>query len=246
MRRITAINNLAEKIKNLTQSVRFENVIILIIGIGLAVAVRWPLLGNTSGDYLIDYKGWYQTIKEMGLGALGTNFADYNPPYLYALFLVIKLFPAIPSVVATKLPSLAADFIGSFFVYKIVKLKYPNQPLPLFGAFAVLFSPTVILNSAYWGQTDSLYTTALLACLYFLLIKENTPAMIAYGVAISFKLQAVFLLPVLLGLLLRREISWNSFLLVPIVMILALVPSWAAGRSVVDLANIYFSQATRI
>ena len=238
------IKNLVQKIKNLVNRIRVSDLIIVMIGVGLAIALRWPLLSFKSDDFLASFRMWYDTIKGGGFGVFSTNFADYNPPYLYALYLVIRLFPDIPRVIATKLPSLIADFIAAGFVYQIVRLKYPNHLFPFLAGGAVLFSPTVILNSAFWGQTDSLYTSALVACLYYLLINKNLPAMIAYGVAVSFKLQAVFLLPVLLALILRREISWKSFLLVPGVMVATLVPAWLAGRPVRDLFSIYYSQAT--
>lgn len=66
--------------------------------------------------------------------------------------------------------------------------------------------------------------------------------MLFFGISISFKLQAVFLAPLLFGLFLRKEISWKHFLFIPAVMFLAIVPSWAAGRSLTDLILIYPSQ----
>jgi Gpi18-like mannosyltransferase len=74
---------------------------------------------------------------------------------------------------------------------------------PLFAALAVLFTPTVILNSSFWGQADAIHTTFLLACLYFLVTRREIPAFIAFGVAVAFKLQAIFLAPLLLILLLK-------------------------------------------
>ncbi len=116
----------------------------------------------------------------------------------------------------------------------------------MFSTFAIFFAPTVILNSALWGQADALYTVALIACIYFLLIRQPALAMFFFGVSISFKAQAIFFLPLLFALLLRGEIPWKDCLLVPLIMFLSLVPAWLAGRPLIDLFSIYPSQATNI
>ena len=115
----------------------------------------------------------------------------------------------------------------------------------MFAIFAILFAPTVVLNSAFWGQADALYTVALITCIYFLLIKRPALAMLFFGVSISFKAQAIFLLPLLFALLLRREIPWKDLLIVPSIMLLSLVPALLAGRSLIDLLSVYPSQASQ-
>src|SRR5258708_7624820 len=138
-----------------------------------------------------------------------------------------------------------SDFICAVFVYKIVRLKFAAGPLPVFAGFAVLFAPTVILNSAAWGQADSLYTTALVACLYYLIKRENVLALLAFAIALAFKLQAIFLFPFLIAWFFKKEVSWKPFLLVPLVLALALLPAWIAGRPLVELSSTYLSQANQ-
>jgi Gpi18-like mannosyltransferase len=213
------------------------------LGVLLAIALRYSLLDFKSVDFFAYTKIWYNTLKDSGFSAFSQNFSNYNLPYLYLLYLIARFFPDVSGLVATKLPSLIADFFCAWLMFRIVRLKYPDSPIPLLAALAVLYAPTVVLNSAFWGQADALYTAALLACLYFLLIKKQVLALLMFGLSISFKAQGVFLLPLLLALLLRQEISWRHFLLVPLVMLLALVPAWLAGRSLLDLVLIYPSQA---
>jgi len=69
--------------------------------------------------------------------------------------------------------------------------------------------------------------------------------MLFFGVSISFKAQAIFLLPLLFALLLRREIPWKDLLIVPSIMLLSLVPALLAGRSLIDLLSVYPSQASQ-
>jgi Gpi18-like mannosyltransferase len=216
---------------------------IIAIGIALAIAIRYSLLNFQSVDYAVYTRHWYTYIKAHGFSAFGQNFSNYNPPYLYLLYIVIRFFPDLPSLTATKLPSMIADFACAGLAYKIVNIKYSKSPLPMFAMFAILFAPTVVLNSAFWGQADALYTVALITCIYFLLIKRPALAMLFFGVSISFKAQGIFLLPLLFALLLRREIPWKYLLIVPLIMFLFLVPAWLAGRSLIDLLSTYPSQA---
>lgn len=219
------------------------DMLILVIGIVLAIVLRCSLLGFKSVDYLDYTKAWYNTIKENGFSAFSQDFSNYNLPYLYILYLIMRFFPDLPGLTVTKLPSLIADFICAGLAYRIVRLKYADSPFPLLAAFAVLFAPTVVLNSAFWGQADALYTTALVACLYFLLVEKHSLALMLFGLSLAFKAQALFLAPLLLGLFLRKEISVRQLLYALLVVFLSLVPAWIAGRPLLDLLLIYPAQA---
>ena len=219
--------------------------IIVAIAIALAIAIRYSLLKFQSVDYTVYTRHWYTFIKAHGFSAFGQNFSNYNPPYLYLLYISIQFFPNLSPLTATKLPSIVADFVSAGLSYKIVSIKYPKSPISMFAIFAILFAPTIVLNSAFWGQADALYAVALIACVYLLLIKRPALAMVFFGVSISFKAQAIFLLPLLFALLLRREIPWKDLLIVPLIMFLSLVPAWIAGRSLIDLFSIYPSQASQ-
>ncbi len=225
------------------KQIKGADALILLAGISLAAVLRFSLLGFKSIDYFNYTKAWYNTIHEGGFSAFSQNFSNYNLPYLYLLYLVARFFPDLPGLIATKLPSLIADFICAWLSYRIVRLKYADSPFPLLAAFAVLFAPTVVLNSAFWGQADALYTTALIACLYFLLVEKHSLALLSFGLSLAFKAQALFLGPLLFGLFLRKEISLRQLSYVPLVVFLSLVPAWIAGRPLLDLLLIYPSQA---
>ncbi len=215
----------------------------MVIGIVLAILIRYPFLSFFSHDYYYKIRIWIDTIRHGGFWAFRNNFSTYNPPYLYLLYLIVRFFPDTPNVLVAKIPSLITDFICAYFVYLIVKIKYPNKFYPVFAAFTFLFLPTVILNGAFWGQADVLYTAPLIASLYFLIKKKNVLAFLAFGVSLAFKIQAIFLAPLLVALLFRREVSWKHFLLIPLVLFLAIVPSWIAGRPLPELISVYFTQA---
>jgi Gpi18-like mannosyltransferase len=239
---VNYFETIKESIKSRLSKINIIDLGIIIIGVGLAILIRLPLLDFKSSDFFNSLKPWYLTIHSKGFSAFKTNFTTYNPPYLYLLYIIARTFPDIDKVLAIKIPSLITDFICAYFVYLIVKLRYPTKSFAIIAPLVFLFTPTVVLNSAFWGQADVLFTAPLLASLYFLMIKKNTLAFIAFGISLSFKLQALFLAPLLIGLLLRREVSWKHFLLIPMVLFVAVVPAWIAGRPLPELLGVYIYQ----
>jgi len=153
------------------------------------------------------------------------------------------LFPKLVAFSAIKLVYVSFDMMEALFVYKIIRLKFDQGPIPFLAGFAFLFAPTILLNSSVWGQTDSIFTAFLLASLYFILKRQNWWACLAYGLAFSMKFQAVFFAPFLVALFFKREISWKHILMVPAVYFVLCIPAWIAGRPIWDLLTVYVSQA---
>jgi Gpi18-like mannosyltransferase len=93
-----------------------------------------------------------------------------------------------------------------------------------------------------WGQDDSVFTAFLLAALYYILRRRHVPAMLYFGLAISIKFQAIFLVPFLLILLLRRRLSFASLFLAPAVLLMTFLPSWVIGRPIMQMILTYYNQ----
>ena len=225
------------------RSLSYARLIVVAVGIVLALALRVSLIDYRSSDFFGYTKDWYATLKVEGFSAFSHGFSNYNLPYLYLLYIVIRLLPELPAPVAVKIPSLVADFICAWFTYRIVRIKYQGSVLPMLAGLVILFAPTVILNGAFWGQADAIYTAALLATLYFMIERRPALALAAFGVAFSFKAQAVFLAPVLVIMLLRKGLPWKYAPIALLPPVLALLPAVLAGRPLLDLLLIYPSQA---
>ncbi len=221
-----------------------EFFLILAIGVFLALLVRYFLLSFVSGDFVGFNSKWYTHIKNGGFSVFKENFSNYMPAYLYMLYIVSVLFPHFSTLVAVKLPSILFDFVGAFFIFRAVRLHYAGLFIPTLAFFAVLASPTVLLNGAAWGQTDMIFTCFLAGCVFFLMDRKSYWAMAFYGLALAVKLQAIFLGPFLVILLLKKRIAWPSLALIPLVFVVTLLPSWIAGRPFIDLLTIYAAQST--
>ena len=213
-------------------------------GLLLAAAVRYPLLQHRSRDYDEAFSPWYDFIVANGhFGAMQYDFADYNTPYLYLLAAAALLFPALPKLLAVKAPLVLFDFLLAFFVSRSVRRRYPDsKALPFLAGLLTLFLPGVLLNGAMWGQSDPIYTTFLVAGFLLLLRDRPVWAFAAFGLALSFKLQAFFLAPAIWWLSTRKPIGWRPPLAGAAVFLLALVPAWLAGRPFYDLLLIYPGQ----
>ena len=76
-----------------------------------------------------------------------------------------------------------------------------------------LFLPTVVLNGAYWGQCDSIYGAMVVHALALLLEDRPKSSVVLMAVAFSFKLQAIFVLPLWGVMWLARKVKfWHLWL----------------------------------
>ena len=231
-----------ETTKRAREEVRWEDMLFLLLISGAALLTRFYLFPIESNDYHQFLQKWFATLKENGgLAAIGMNIGDYMPPYFYILALLTYL--PFNDLYLIKLVSCAADFVLDYYVMRAVSLRYPGRPQGFMAYAVVLFLPSVVLNSAAWAQCDAMYTAALLACLYYLLVNRPNRAVLAFSIAFVLKLQAIFFAPFLLLLVLKRKIKLRSLVLIPAVYILSIIPAAIMGRSLWDLLTVYVSQS---
>ena len=150
----------------------------------------------------------------------------------------------IPKLIAIKTLSVVFDAVLGLFAYLIISLKYKRSSAAMIGALVVVCAPTIFINSAAWGQCDAIYTAFCLGSLFFLLKQQPARACVFFALALSFKLQAIFFLPVLLMLLLKRKLPLKYLTLIPLIFLLMLVPALIAGRDAPSLLTIYAGQVT--
>jgi Gpi18-like mannosyltransferase len=203
------------------------------------------LLVHGSNEDMDVFRTWLAVLQEHGAGELlQTEFrTNYTPLYLYGLVAGNAVLPAGADELIIKWAPMAFDWVSAFFAYRIVRLRYADGLRPALAFATVLLAPTVVLNSSYWGQIDSIWTAGLLACAYFVLVRRELAAFVAFGFALAIKVQAVFLLPVLVLLAIRHRVRWRSFLVPPLVYLVAAVPAVLAGRSARSVLGLYADQA---
>lgn len=225
-----------------TRDVRavLPHVVLGLVVVG-ALAYRWTLRDAVTSDYRMFLEPWYRHLAQSGLAGLADSFANYNTPYL-ALLALLTYVPAIPPLYAIKGLSVVFDLVLALFGFKIVRLLRPDPWSPVLASGLLLFLPTVVLNGADWAQCDSIYAAFGLASLYALLRRRPWAAAILFGVAFSFKLQAIFLAPALVALLIVNRHKLRTLLGVPAAFLAMLVPALIAGRSLLSQLAIYPGQ----
>jgi Gpi18-like mannosyltransferase len=219
--------------------------IIAIVLLGASIVARVVSFPVQTIDYTDSLVPWFRTLHDAaGLTAFQYPFSDYSPLYLY----IIKLLTFVPiySLYTIKSVSVIFDIFLSFIVYKIVReLKgsaYDRDQY--FLVFAITFAiPTVLVNSSLWGQCDAAYASFALLSLLFIMRDRPFSAALYFGIAVCFKLQAIFFLPVLAGYLLSNRTYAKYILAVPTVYLASIIPAVLGGGSFWRYLTIYFTEA---
>ena len=216
---------------------------VIFLLIGFSFYLRYKGLKFISWDLRNSLFPWYEYMSKNGVWeSLSQSFSNYTPPYLYLLGLATLTRSFLNRISGIKLISLVFDLYNVFIIYKILRLKYKRVYIPLLAGALAFLIPSAILNSAFWAQSDSIYTAFLLTSLFFVLRGQPLGCMLAFSLAFTFKLQAVFFSPFLLALSLQKKLPWKYYLLIPAVYLLMMIPAGLSGRPWIDLLTIYLHQ----
>lgn len=178
----------------------------ILIALGLIVRL---ILSVTAPQCSIDvglFKYWGQQCVEDGIPSFYANAEqyslDYPPLYIYFLWFntllaqALNLVGTVGYTLLIKLPSMLADCVIAFLLYKMCD-KRMNRKWILFIVSIWLFNPMVLLDSAAWGQVESLQALPIVIMLYCILKKRLVPASVALAFAVILKPQGIFLIPIL-------------------------------------------------
>jgi Gpi18-like mannosyltransferase len=215
-------------------------VALTVSAIGLRIA-GLPFETHDMQDFLLP---WFDAIVTRGhFTALSGDFYNYTPPYMYLMAALSYLDGIVDRVVLIKAISIAFDAVAAFVVYKITGAATQDGRRAILAALIFLNLPTVILNGAVWGQCDVIYTSFLLLFAYCLINGRPVAAMLMFSIALSIKVQAIFLAPFIVFLLLAGLMPVWTVILAPLVYIALILPTALLGRGWVSLLTIYADQA---
>lgn len=163
-----------------------------------------------------------------GLTVTSTVYANY-PSFYYFIIALFSYLP-ISDIAVIKLISGIFDFIMALGVLFTIKhLSKNNLLLMVLGYTLALFLPTVFINSALWGQSDTVFAGMGVWFIYFLMKDKKWLAMIFIGLGLSIKLHMFFILPIVGILFLRRKFNLLYLLIPPVVIFLTFIPSYFFG-----------------
>lgn len=238
---------------------KHRHVLLLALLFVIGLAIRWAGRYFVSEDMTNSLLPWFHIIKDQGgLPALSEQVGNYG--LLYQTLISLMTYLSIPAFMQYKLLSSVFDvalaaMAGIIYCEERLRglTEKPEDGDKAFAskvrleswlfAAAVWVLPTVMLNSSYWGQCDSMYGFFCLATLYMLRRDSFLNAFIFLGLAFSCKLQTVFIVPIIgVYYLLSKRFSLLWVLLSVVVMWLTGIVAFAYGRSLLDPILIYSDQ----
>lgn len=238
---------------------RYSFLIGLIVVLGLLIRVFG--IKFVSSDYTLFLEPWFEEIKTNGgFKALKDYPGNYTAPYM-TIVAFLTYFP-VSSLVSIKIVSIIFDFVLAFVGVLLAKELLEKgearhnenlKDIIYLFIFGLLISlPTIVFNSSAWGQCDSIYVTFCVLSLVFLLRKKYAISLFVFGIALAFKLQAIFLLPVFgiyffarLGRYKEGEERFRFlyFFLIPIGVFIMSIPAIMMGMPIRKVFDVYFMQA---
>jgi Gpi18-like mannosyltransferase len=213
--------------------------------LALSFGARLLAFPIVTPDYTYFLAKWFDALSSAPfLSAFVHPFADYAPLYLY-LVKFLTLLP-VQSLYSIKALSVLFDVAIALLACLVLwQLGVRNRARLVLSGAIVLAIPTVILNSALWGQSDALYTAGIILCVWCIFSDRPFAAVLAFAVAFCFKFQAVFFLPIVVGYLLRKQETIPYIMLVPLVFIASIVPAWFGGGQFGYWALMYAKQSSQ-
>lgn len=205
----------------------------LIIILSVAgMALRWMGIEYEGVDFQNCLSSWYLQLQDGGsLAALADFKGDYNMPYATILYF-LTLVPVRP-VVSIKMVSVLFEYLEAALLMKIVMETVEGEKRYFYGAIAyglVICNPLAVVNSGYLAQSEGIWSC--LALLSFRYIWKDKPVkgMWMLGFALAFKLQAVFILPLILLLYFyKKKFSILHLLWVPVAIQVLCIPAIIGG-----------------
>ena len=219
-----------------------KKIVLFIILILVSILIKYFFFSFESGAYKRFLWKWYNVLDTEGLISIVNGLGNYNPPYLILLYLLTFLPGS--AIIKIKMLSVIFDLLMGFISYLIVK-EITKSKNSILCWLVIIFLPTVILNSSMWAQCDSIYTTFVLLSIYLLLKEKYSLSFLILGIAFSFKLQFIFILPLYVILyFVNKKFSLFNFLLLPIGNILMCLPVILMGLPIINCFTTYLEQTT--
>ena len=204
----------------------------------LAMLARVSFIERSSGDYDVYLAAWLEKLAAGSFGdGMRADIGEYNVLYQYILFIITRL--PVPPLYAVK----AVSFLGDAVLAGAVAALAAREGRPSLTAFgAMLLLPTAVLNGGMFAQCDSLYAACALWGLVLALRGRRTGSAVCFALSLAFKLQAVFLLPIVAVLWADKKLRLadaGTFLLT---LAAVMLPAMLGGKSPARIVGIYTAQ----
>ncbi len=196
-------------------AVRQSRVPWILGGVLLAALVLRLIVAAKIRGYNTDigcFEAWSERMAAVGpLNFYSEDyFCDYPPGYMLLLAPVALLrsvlgvaYDSVTHVTLLKLLPIFCDLAGALFVYRFCSKRLNERAALLLCAFYA-FNPAVLVDSAAWGQIDSVLALALVVSALRMAEGGYISSLAAFAVAALIKPQALLFAPVGLAAMATR------------------------------------------
>lgn len=207
----------------------------------ISMIFRIFFINIKSDDYLLFLNNWWNKINEYGgFNSLKYTIGDYPDSYMFLLCIGTSITKN--SLIFIKVLSAIFDILIFLSGYKIIK--YFSKEDANNYSWILILLPGILVNSAILSQCDSIYTAFVLAFIYNILKNHNKLALSFLGIAISFKLQSLFIAPVILYLIATKKIKIYDLFFIILGFILPFIPTILIGKGLIENIKILMFQTS--
>jgi len=207
----------------------------------ISILFRIFFINIKSDDYLLFLNNWWNKINEYGgFNSLKYTIGDYPDSYMFLLCIGTSITKN--SLIFIKVLSAIFDILIFLFGYKIIKY-FSKEDANKYSWILILL-PGILVNSAILSQCDSIYTAFVLAFIYYILKNHNKLALSFLGIAISFKLQSLFIAPVILYLIATKKIKIYDLFFIILGFLLPFIPTILIGKGLIENIKILMFQTS--
>lgn len=168
-----------------------------------------------NGDMVVLLRPWFAYIADHGFTGIATirqaTGSDITPIWHFLMFLFVQTKFYNPQTVEYCVKALAifGTLVATVATYFIVKMlvKRPGSWLPLVAAIIVPFLPAFFMDTVKTNIPDSIYLGLDLLALLAFFKKRPGLAWFLVGIALSFKMMAIYIIPFFVFLWIR---GWSS------------------------------------
>ena len=219
---------------------RFYRPIIIVLVTAITLFAEFKMITYPANDLTGIVFGWTRSIKQNGFASFWKTNADYSPIFLF-FCAIVSLLPAgdMITVNGVTYEKNWIYYFKSFYflciigmavgIYLITRLLTKDKDKSMIAYIVTLVLPTVFMNSAVWGNSDSTLGLTLVFALYCAFIRKDYLAMFLLGLSFGNKLQAVFIVPFFAYLIINRKLKLHSLIFVLLGVVLTFIPSWICG-----------------
>ncbi len=199
------------KCKNIKINLSDEKILLFtLLAVGFLLRISASTLMDGHNDIDL-FKNWATSAANNILQVYSSSSirsVDYPPLYIYVLALIGKIasVPAFSGyfILMLKIPSIIADIVTSYFIYKLGK-KYLSPAISIFIAAFYIFNPAIFIDSTFWGQVDSFFTLFIVFAVYLLSEKKIVASSVILVASVLMKPQGIIFIPILFFELVRER-----------------------------------------